>query len=118
MLENFREFIVILLSALGVLYLYKSLLVFLLRNRYDTEIYIIIPLNDTCENVEQVIRSSAERCELMGKNRWEKVICVDYGCDEEKKEMIFRLCNEYSFLEYITVSEFTKKFLYQKKYKK
>ncbi len=109
MAENFREFVIILLSSFGILYIYKGLLMFLLRNKYDKEIYIVIPLNDACENVEQIIRSSAERCELMGKNRWEKIVCLDYGCSEEKKAIIFNLCEEYAFAEYMTVSAFSEK---------
>ena len=54
MAENLREFIVILLSSFGILYIYKSILIFLLRNKYDKEIYIVIPVNKGCENVEQM----------------------------------------------------------------
>ncbi len=110
MAENLREFIVILLSSFGILYIYKSILIFLLRNKYDKEIYIVIPVNKGCENVEQIIRSSAERCEIMGKNRWEKILCVDYGCTEEEKTVILNLCEEYPFVEYMTVSAFAKQF--------
>ena len=50
------------------------------------------------------------RCEIMGKNRWEKILCVDYGCTEEEKTVILNLCEEYPFVEYMTVSAFAKQF--------
>lgn len=109
MAEHFKEFVVILLSSFGILYLYKSLLVFLLRSGYDKKIYVIIPIDESCENIEQIVRSNIERCRLMGKSKWTKIICVDYGCEKEYQQILFLLCKEYPFLEYITAEEFSKR---------
>ena len=109
MVENFKEFVVILLSSFGILYLYKSLLMFLLRSGYDKKIYVVVPIDESCENVEQIVRSNMERCRLMGKSKWTKMICVDYGCREEERQILFLLCKEYPLLEYMTAEEFSKR---------
>lgn len=106
--ESIRDIIFILLMVAGLVYLWKCFYIYMLRNKQDKGVYIIIPINDTWENVEQIVRSTAQRVMLMGKSRFDKVVCVDYGCNAENREIIKRLCNEYSFLDCITAETFSK----------
>lgn len=110
MFENIQNICIILLTSAGLIYIWKIFLIFILRNKYDKGIYVIIPLIDTCENTEQVVRSAAERTLLMGKSKWDRLVCVDYGSNEETKEIINRLCNEYNFIDYMNFSTFEKIF--------
>lgn len=110
MLQNIQDITIIILTAAGLIYIWKSFLIFILRNKYDKSIYIVIPISDTCENTEQIVRSTAERTLLMGKSRWDKLVCVDYGSSEENKEIIQRLCDEYNFIDYMNSSTFEKIF--------
>ena len=102
MLENICEIIFILLSIAGIVYIWKNFLLFILRSKSDKGVYVVIPISDSCECVEQIVRSTAEKTLLMGNNRWDKVVCVDYGSNEEVKKIVERLCKEYSFLDYMT----------------
>ncbi|MEE0264709.1 MAG: hypothetical protein UD936_03695 [Acutalibacteraceae bacterium] len=106
MLESIYEIAFILLSVAGIVYLWKCFMLFLLRNRQDKMVYIVIPLDDTCENVEQLVRSTAERTLLMGNAKWERIVCVDYGISEENKYIAEKLCKEYSFIDYMNKETF------------
>ncbi|MEF2920738.1 MAG: hypothetical protein U0O22_09790 [Acutalibacteraceae bacterium] len=108
MAENIRDILFILLMVYGLINIWKCFYTFILKSEQDKEVYIIIPLNDTCENVEQIIRSTAQRVMIMGKNRFDKVLCVDYGCNNENCEIVKRLCREYGFINYITADTFYK----------
>lgn len=110
MLENIRDIIFILLSVAGVVYIWKSLFISILKNKRDRSVYVIVPIDDVCENIEQIVRSTAERTLLMGNSKWDKVVCVDYGCNENTKEIITRLCSEYSFLDYMSAESYKKIF--------
>lgn len=110
MFENIRDITIIILTASGLIYIWKNFLLFILRNKSDTGVYVVIPISDTCENTEQIIRSTAERTLLMGKSRWDKLVCVDYGSNEETKEIIERLRDEYNFIDYMNSSTFEKIF--------
>ena len=110
MFENIRDITIIILTAAGLIYIWKSFLIFILRNKYDKGIYIVIPISDTCENTEQIVRSTAERTLLMGKSKWDKLICVDYGSSEETREIIRLLCDEYTFIDYMDSYTFEKIF--------
>ncbi|MEE1155095.1 MAG: hypothetical protein UH241_08075 [Acutalibacteraceae bacterium] len=105
---NIKDIIFMLLMIAGLVYLWKCFYTYMLRNKQDKGVYIIIPINDTFENAEQLIRSTAQRIMLMGKNKFDKVICVDYGCNTETREIINRLCKEYGFLEYMPIDIFVK----------
>ena len=111
MIENICEIIFILLSIAGIVYIWKNFLLFILRSKNDKGIYVIVPISDNCEYVEQIVRSAAEKTLFMGNNRWDKVVCVDYGSNEENKKIIERLSEEYSFLDYITDKTFEKIFI-------
>lgn len=111
MAENICDIFLILLSVLGLVYIWKLFFVFLLRNKNDKGVYIVIPLCDTIENIEQIVRSTAERTLLMGKSRWDKVVCVDYGISKENVDIVKNLCDEYKFLDYITSENFSEIFL-------
>ncbi len=106
MLKTICELAFILLSVAGIVYLWKSFMMFLLRSKQDKNVYVVVPLNDTCENLEQLVRSTAERTLLMGNAKWEKIVCVDYGISEENKYIIEKLCREYSFVDYMTKETF------------
>ena len=110
MLENICEIIFILLSIAGIVYIWKNFLLFILRSKNDKAVYVIVPISDSCECVEQIVRSTAEKTLLMGNNRWDKVVCVDYSSNEEVKKIVERLCVEYSFLDYMTDKTFEKIF--------
>lgn len=114
MLETIEYFSLIIFSVAGIICSCKCLLRFILRNKSDTDVYIIIPLSDTCENAEQLVRSTAERSMLMGKSRWDKIICVDYGCNNETRKIIKILCREYGFMHYMTYDEFAEIFIKEK----
>jgi hypothetical protein len=108
--ESISQIIFILLSIAGIVYIWKSFLLFILRNKNDNSVYVIIPIIDSCDCVEQLVRSTAERTLLMGKSKWDKVICVDYGCNKSTREIIEKLCEEYSFLNYLSSETFEKIF--------
>ncbi|MEE0060574.1 MAG: hypothetical protein UE295_07090 [Acutalibacteraceae bacterium] len=106
MLETIYEITFILLSVVGIVNIWKNFMLFLLRSKQDKNIYIVVPLIDTCENIEQLVRSTAERTLLMGNAKWEKVVCVDYGISDENKYIVEKLCKEYSFIDYISKETF------------
>lgn len=111
MLESISEIVFILLAVAGIVYIWKIFLLFLLKSKQDKDVYIIVPITDTCESVEQLVRSVAERTLLMGNSKWDRVICVDYGSNANAKEVIEKLCEEYSFLNYINLDTFQKIFV-------
>lgn len=111
MTESIYEIIFILLSVAGIVYIWKNFLLFILRNKSDKGAYVIVPINDSCECIEQFVRSTAERTILMGNSKWDKVVCVDYGISDESKKIIEKLCDEYSFLEYMNQKTFEKIFV-------
>ncbi len=111
MLETIYEISFILLSVAGIVYLWKSFMLFLLRNKQDKNVYVVVPLNDTCENLEQLVRSTAERTLLMGNAKWERIVCVDYGISDENKYIIEKLCKEYSFIDYMNKETFREIFV-------
>ncbi len=106
MFENICEIIFILLSIAGIVYIWKNFLLFILKNKNDKGIYVIVPISNNCENLEQLVRSAAEKTLLMGNNQWDKVVCVDYDNNEDSKKIVDRLCKEYSFLYYMTDKTF------------
>lgn len=110
MFENIRDICIIFLTSAGLIYIWKSFLIFILRNKYDKGVYVIVPISDTYENTEQIIRSTAERMLLMGKSKWDKLVCVDYGSNKETKEIADRLHNEYDFIDYMSCATFEKIF--------
>lgn len=111
MVESIAEIIFILLSVVGIVYIWKIFLLFILRNKHDKGVYVVIPISDTCECIEQMVRSTAERTLLMGNSKWDRVICVDYGSNNETKEIIEKLCEEYSFLNYVSEKTFEEIFV-------
>ncbi len=111
MSESISQIVFILFSVAGIVYIWKNFLLFILRSKNDKGVYVIIPISNSFEGVEQLVRSTAERTLLMGKSKWDKVVCVDYGCNKETKEIIERLCEEYSFLDYMSVETFEKIFV-------
>lgn len=114
MLETVEYISLIIFSVVGIMCSCKCFIRFILRNKSDSDVYIIVPVSDTCENAEQLIRSTAERSMLMGKSRWDKIICLDYGCKDETKKIIKILCREYSFMHYMTHEDFSQIFLTEK----
>lgn len=110
MLEYIKDIIFILLSVAGLVYIWKSFIVLILRNKQDKGVFVVIPIDDVCENVEQIVRSTAERTLLMGNSKWDRVVCIDYGCNDDTKEIITRLCGEYDFLDYMNAETFQKIF--------
>lgn len=111
MAGSIAEIIFVLLSVAGIVYIWKIFLLFILRNKHDRGVYVVIPITDSCEGVEQLVRSTAERTLLMGNSKWDRVICVDYGSNSETKEIIERLCDEYNFLNYVSEQTFKKIFI-------
>lgn len=111
MAESISQIIIILLSIAGIVYIWKNFLIFILRSKNDNAVYVIIPINDSLDCAEQLVRSTAERTILMGKSKWDKVVCVDYGCNEMTKIIIEKLCKEYSFLDYMSDKAFEKIFV-------
>jgi|GEM_PF-1854556 len=101
MLEQLRDLLFILLSIAGLVYIWKIIFVSLLKNKNDKFIYVVVPISDTVENVEQLVRSAAERTIFMGNNKWDRVVCVDYGASKEQQDIVKNLCDEYSFLDYM-----------------
>lgn len=110
MVKGIAEIIFILFSVVGIVYIWKNLLLFLLKSKQDKGVYVIVPISDTYENVEQLVRSVAERTLLMGNYKWDRVICVDYGSNAEAKEIVEKLCEEYTFLNYMSEKTFEKIF--------
>ncbi len=115
MLEHIRDLFFILLSVAGMIYIWKSIFILILKNKNDRRVYVVVPIDDTIENVEQIVRSTAERTILMGNSKWTTVVCVDYGSNSETKEIIERLCTEYSFLDYMDTNTFNGIFIKDKK---
>lgn len=114
MLETVEYLSLIIFSVVGIICSCKCFIRFILRNKSDTDVYIIIPIKKNCENAEQLVRSTAERSMLMGKSRWDKIVCVDYGCNNETRKIIKILCREYSFMHYMTFEEFLQIFSSEK----
>ena len=111
MFETIKDLLFILLAAAGLIYIWKMILIFLLRNKTNKFIYVVVTIDNTMECVEQVLRSAAERTILMGGSKWSRVVCVDYGCNSESREIAQRLCDEYSFLDYMDSETFNKIFV-------
>lgn len=106
MLGIFREIIIIILSLIGIIYIFKLIFMFMLRNKGDKGVYVVVPIDDTVECAEQLVRSTAERTMTMGKSRWDRIVCVDYGINDETSQIIQRLCDYYGFIDYMTADEF------------
>lgn len=114
MLETVEYLSLIIFAVIGITCSLKCLLRFFLRNKSDNDVYIIIPIKESCQNAEQLVRSTAERSMLMGKSRWDKIICVDYGCNNETRTIIKIMCREYGFVDYLTSEEFLQIFMPKK----
>lgn len=110
MLNILKEAMIIILSVIGIIYIFRLFFTFILRSKNDRGVYVVVPIDDTIECAEQLIRSTAERTIFMGKSRWDRIVCIDYGTSDETKQIIQKLCDYYGFIDYMTADEFKKVF--------
>lgn len=102
-MEIFKYIIILVLSIIGMASLIKStILIFCKDNGQKCK--IVIPLDDSCENPETVIRNTALCLEWSDRKRYSGIVCLYSGSNEESKEICRRVCDDYPFTYYYDIN--------------
>ena len=110
-MEFFEYIIMLMLSIIGIISIIKSAILVLCRDN-SCRCKIVIPLDDSCENPETVIRNTAVSLEWSDKKRYSEIVCVYQGNNEESKEICRRVCEDYPFTYYCDINNFQNSVFY------
>lgn len=98
---------VLLLTLIGIASLIKSLILFLCKDT-NTLYTLVIPIDNNCDNPEQIIRNAAMYVHWSDKKQFGKIYCIGNNLDLCKREICIRTCDEYSNTEYCDLNNFEK----------
>lgn len=93
------KIIIILLAAVGITDLIKSVIVFFTKYNYHGEVKLVIPFKGHCEDAEILLRSAVVRTKWLGKGFIKSITCLDCGMDSDTEEICKALKKEYPFID-------------------
>lgn len=98
---------ILFLSFLGIVYAIKSTAMFLCKS--SKRLYtLIIPVDNSCKNPEQLIRSGAMHVQWSDSKEFDKIYCIGNRLNDEKREICVRVCGEYPNVQYFDINNFEK----------
>lgn len=98
--------LLVVFAVIGVVAFVRELTYFLFRNKSDNTVMLVTPVRGKCEDAEYMLRSAAAKIKWVSRGRYDYVICLDCGMDEETKRICEKICSEYGFAKLVTKSEF------------
>lgn len=101
MLYIVRDIVFILLAIIGIADVARIVILFFLHSKQDKTVALVVPIEEHTEDIEHLLRSTAAKISFMGRNRWEKVICLDCGADAETKTICKKICTEFPYMEFL-----------------
>lgn len=103
----FKYTIIMLFAFIGIVSIIKSIILYLCKDT-NTLYTLVIPIDNNCDNPEQVIRNAAMYVHWSDKKQFGKIYCIGHKLDFDKREICMRTCEEYSNTEYFDVNNFEK----------
>ncbi len=99
--------IIIVLCAIGVTEIIRSVILWLLRIKTKGDYcYIVLPLDKTCTDAENRIRAAAAQIKWSDSGGAQTIICLDCGMDEETRAVCEKTAADYDMIAILTREEF------------
>ncbi|HEX2986385.1 MAG TPA: hypothetical protein VHO71_06180 [Caproiciproducens sp.] len=105
--ETIASICFVLLAVVGAADLVRWLAHWLLKSNHDGKIYLVIPVRGHEEKAEMMLSGALEKLSCLSGNN-NKVICVDYGMDEETCKVCRILAAQNPGLEICVPDEISK----------
>jgi hypothetical protein len=91
-------------SLYGLIELLRVIKLYILTEKSQS-FMIVIPACGHNEKIELVIRTAIEQVRWLYKGRDCDVIIADMGMDEETRDLVFKICNDFDFVYYCEFDE-------------
>ena len=85
MLETISAIICVLFIIIGLVEVFRSIVLFVLRPKGEDTAMTIVPICGHNEEAEYLLRSAAARVKWADNGRERRVICLDCGMDLETR---------------------------------
>ena len=105
MLETISAIICVLFIIIGLVEVFRSIVLFVLRPKGEDTAMTIVPICGHNEEAEYLLRSAAARVKWADNGRERRVICLDCGMDLETRMICEKLVHSYGFMELCTMEE-------------
>ena len=110
-MEALTNTAILFLSMIGVIGIIRSLIRFLSRDNFNVR-KMVLPLDDSFENPEAVIRTAVFSSEWSDREFGREIFCIYKGENKESKEICRRVCAEYPNTYYYDINNFENSFFW------
>lgn len=91
-------------ATAGIVGLLREFWLWLLKADCPGTYYVVIPISGHKDNAEAMLRNTAARMEWLGGGKI-RIICADFGMDEETKRLCRQICEEKPEISLCTIDE-------------
>ena len=105
MLETISAIICVLFIIIGLVEVFRSIVLFVLRPKGEDTAMTIVPICGHNEEAEYLLRSAAARVKWADNGRERRVICLDCGMDLETRMICEKLVHSFGFMELCKMEE-------------
>lgn len=99
----------VFLAVIGLAELVRSIVFRIFSGTQNDTIMLLNPAKGYCEDIEYDLRSCVARIKWMKRGTKACVICLDTGMDESTRKVCELICEEFSFVSIMTISELVEK---------
>lgn len=105
MLETISAIICVLLMIIGLVEVFRSMVLLILRKRKEDTAMTIIPIRGHNEEAEYLLRSAAAKIQWEDDSQPCRIVCLDCDMDLETRLVCERVVQSFEFMELCTMEE-------------
>lgn len=97
--------LLLVLALLGITEVIRMIAYWSSASEEESKMLIVVPLYGHTEEAEWILRSALRQFNWSEYEKCNEIICVDYGMDDETKEICRKICNKYDGIRILQPDE-------------